>query len=502
LETKDIGRNWSAITTGAGADLIRTVCYLGNGISLFGTATGHVWRSTDYGNTWTDLGDITGAFLVHNICYLGNGIVILGDDNGHEWRSTDFGVTWTDIGDVSGGTNRNLTSFSYLGNGVAILTTHNQGPGIFSVSIRISTDYGLTWAIRRVDDLAGGQGYESSTYIENGIVLAGRSDGHVFRAVDNGNTWTDLGDITTTGAAIFTFSYLGNGIVIFGTNDNHIFRSVDYGATWVDLGDITGSIIFSSSYLGNGIVVVSTFNAHIWRSTNFGLLWTDLGIIGAAGSLWTVLYASDGIVIAGGQFTVGSTKKLVRSDVAYKLDENSVGFNSFLKLTDTPTSYTGSGGKLVAVNAGETALEFSSIIPFSGCNAYSSVDIPIAAFVFVTLPFNSELFDTDNYHDNAINNSRLTISRTGYYTVHFHFLVDTSGAFHQWQLLNKGVKIAASGNNFYNGSGDIQYSTIIHLTIGDYLEIQLKSFTGPSTVLGTGVLVDHDPSFQIHFLGV
>jgi len=34
------------------------------------------------------------------------------------------------------------------------------------------------------------------------------------------------------------------------------------------------------------------------------------------------------------------------------------GVSTFLGLSDTPSAYTGAAGKAVAVNAGETALEF------------------------------------------------------------------------------------------------------------------------------------------------
>lgn len=40
------------------------------------------------------------------------------------------------------------------------------------------------------------------------------------------------------------------------------------------------------------------------------------------------------------------------------------GADTFLELTDTPAAYTGKAGKVVAVNVGETALEF--ITPSSG----------------------------------------------------------------------------------------------------------------------------------------
>ncbi|MBA7661737.1 hypothetical protein ES703_69757 [subsurface metagenome] len=39
------------------------------------------------------------------------------------------------------------------------------------------------------------------------------------------------------------------------------------------------------------------------------------------------------------------------------------GVKEFVKLTDTPSAFTGAGGKLVKVDAGATALEFGSVVP-------------------------------------------------------------------------------------------------------------------------------------------
>jgi hypothetical protein len=319
INTNDIGVKWSDITTNAVIDNIRTICHLENGIAVFGGASGEIWRSTDYGNNWINLGVIVGAIQIRNICYLGNGIAVLGTDGGHEWRSTNFGLTWTDIGDIHGA-GRPLSSFSYFGNGIVIVTT--EGSLATNGIIRRSTDFGLTWATVQSD---ANVVYKSSEYLENGTALAGRVDGHVFRSNNFGANWADLGLIT--GGGILSISYLGNGVVIFVTNNDHVWRSVNYGVSWVDVNPAGfGSIIISSVYLGNGITVFGTFSGHIWRSINFGFSWSDLGVIGTAGVLFVISYLSNGVVMAGGQFSGFPSKKLSRSDVAYKIDEAQVNY--------------------------------------------------------------------------------------------------------------------------------------------------------------------------------
>jgi len=44
-----------------------------------------------------------------------------------------------------------------------------------------------------------------------------------------------------------------------------------------------------------------------------------------------------------------------------EVDDLLAAQDEFVELTDTPASYAGEGGKVVNVNSGETALEFSMI---------------------------------------------------------------------------------------------------------------------------------------------
>ena len=58
----------------------------------------------------------------------------------------------------------------------------------------------------------------------------------------------------------------------------------------------------------------------------------------------------------------------------------------------------------------------SGSVTFSGCRVYQSVLQTINTTATV-VNFGAELFDTNSYHDNATNNSRITIPTSGYYTV-------------------------------------------------------------------------------------
>jgi hypothetical protein len=90
----------------------------------------------------------------------------------------------------------------------------------------------------------------------------------------------------------------------------------------------------------------------------------------------TQLHTTGGVRFAG--ITTGTQTTAVMADTNGNLSTRALGdlaFASslaFLDLSDvTETTYTGSGGQLVAVNAGATGLEFvssvpASSVPFSG----------------------------------------------------------------------------------------------------------------------------------------
>lgn len=68
------------------------------------------------------------------------------------------------------------------------------------------------------------------------------------------------------------------------------------------------------------------------------------------------------------------------------------GASDFLSLSDTPSSYASQANKFVAVNSGETALEFSASTPGSRLNLGSLTDLTISSGA-VTLPSSGSFFN-------------------------------------------------------------------------------------------------------------
>jgi hypothetical protein len=107
-----------------------------------------------------------------------------------------------------------------------------------------------------------------------------------------------------------------------------VWRSIDQGQNWTDLGAVVG-VVYGGAYLGFGIVILTTTNGHIWRSTDYAQTWTDLGAVAGAGSVASAVYCENGVAL------VTDTTHVYRSASAFGED------NYFVQPTPTKGSYVG-----------------------------------------------------------------------------------------------------------------------------------------------------------------
>jgi hypothetical protein len=144
-----------------------------------------------------------------------------------------------------------------------------------------------------------------------------------------------------------------------------------------------------------------------------------------------------------------------------------------------------------------------------GCSLYKTTSFVYAvAYAFQVIPFDNEGFDTDNYHDNVTNNSRVTIP-TGlggkYLITAYEANVTTHDAAKRLQVKINGVAVT-SANGGYQISGDLAFkgnatgqadeingSGIFTLNAGDYIELFVS--------VDTAKTYNQDASFQVAYLG-
>lgn len=167
-----------------------------------------------------------------------------------------------------------------------------------------------------------------------------------------------------------------------------------------------------------------------------------------------------------------------------------VGVKEYIKLDDTPDSYSGQAGKTTKVKTGEDGLEFTDF-PEAGFTsrvfAYrsgSTQTIPSASWTVVQ--FNAEEFDGDGEYDHE-NTYRFTAGNSGYYLVSATLKYDAMPA-----DTNVYVCIYKNGARYIEDfwrpkiADSIRYfriTAIIYLAANDYITIRTWQESGANKTL-------------------
>ena len=170
----------------------------------------------------------------------------------------------------------------------------------------------------------------------------------------------------------------------------------------------------------------------------------------------------------------------------------------------------GTAGQVLKVNSGATAPEWgaaSSASTFVGCAVYATAaTISISNTTETKVAFDAEFYDTDGFHSNVTNNTRLTVpsGKAGKYQVWgwCEFAGNTTG-YRQvqiWRNNNTGTparpaKASQAGTTAVNG---IYAAGIIDLAVGDYVEfVVYQNSGGALNIFGTA----NDMQFGLAYLG-
>jgi len=177
---------------------------------------------------------------------------------------------------------------------------------------------------------------------------------------------------------------------------------------------------------------------------------------------------------------------------------------------DTPARLAvGTNGYVLSPNSGEaTGLKWQPVATKRGARVYKTTFQSVANGTQTTMTFDAEFWDSDGFHSNTTNNSRLTIPSglTGYYQVHgrINFGSNATGA--RYAIL--GVNGTSSGNydaytvyQAVNGAETmIEVNSIIPLSAGDYVQLFAIQTSGGSLDSLGGQIFYTD--FSISLIGV
>jgi hypothetical protein len=176
---------------------------------------------------------------------------------------------------------------------------------------------------------------------------------------------------------------------------------------------------------------------------------------------------------------------------------------------DTPARLAvGTNGQvLTADSTAATGLAWatpSSGSTFAGVLCYRNSTYSTTTGAGVIVPFDTERFDTNGYHDNSTNNSRLTVpsGKAGKYWISFaaSWAANTNG--------DRAVSIRKNGSTYLctanirastASSGTTAYAqTILDLAVGDYVE--MDAFQGSNGNLDL-IVSDQTTYISMYLLG-
>jgi hypothetical protein len=156
----------------------------------------------------------------------------------------------------------------------------------------------------------------------------------------------------------------------------------------------------------------------------------------------------------------------------------------------------GTTGQVLAKASG-TDLDYSWTTPssgstFAGCRLYKDAGQTIADATQTAVTFNQETYDTNTYHDNSTNTSRITIPATkaGYYLFVCKWsLGENPTGYRQVELRKNNsamdrtsIRGTSSGQNF------VILSTVQSAAVDDYFEFFVYQTSGENLGVEAGTL--------------
>ena len=116
-----------------------------------------------------------------------------------------------------------------------------------------------------------------------------------------------------------------------------------------------------------------------------------------------------------------------------------------------------------------------------GCSLTRTSDPSIADSTWTTITYNSENYDTDAFHDNTTNSSRITIptGKGGKYQIFCNIIwANSSVGDRQMRLIKNGSELLRTYGPKPNGTTTYILYTVESLAATDYIEIQITQNSG------------------------
>ena len=286
----------------------------------------------DNGTSYTPTGDLDDYLFLFGgdgfqalVNRVNNFNILVGYQYGNIFKSTDHGLTWNSSSQNgvfgTGNWNYPLTTDPY--NSEIIYTGTQQ---IFK-----STDFGTSWNSISPDlttlDQTGTIVFGTISFINvsplnSDIIYAGTDDGKVWNTLNGGNTWNQISNglplrwVTCVETDPFNQStaYVTLSGYRFHDTMNHVYKTIDNGQTWTDIGSNLPDIPC------NNIIADPSIPDMLYLATDVGVYYTR-----NSGNTWLPIADGMPVVVCSDLKLHQPTRTLLVGTYgrsAYKLDLN------------------------------------------------------------------------------------------------------------------------------------------------------------------------------------
>ena len=164
----------------------------------------------------------------------------------------------------------------------------------------------------------------------------------------------------------------------------------------------------------------------------------------------------------------------------------------------------GTTGQVLTVAGGLPSWATPAAGGFVGASVYRSTAQTLSNDTNTVINFNAEVFDTDGFHDNSTNNSRLTIptGKGGYYLLNLFVAFESAASgTRQTQIVSSTGDLYCNSSVITAGTpygSSITTAAVAYLGAGEYFEAKANQRSGGSLNLSSGI---YSVNFSCVFLG-